>query len=139
MEKFTPQHEETDSIPLMVTREMNQSLADLGWKKEERNKLTPVAAHEIIQNQTRFVEESKTEEAETKQTLNDWDLLNLRWDHAVDAIFNSPKYDELLKLTQLEKDPEKLDSYLRNNQASLSPAEIEFLQTSIAIKTKGKN
>jgi len=39
---------EKAGVPFMITRDMKQQLADLGWKKADRDKLTPERAQEII-------------------------------------------------------------------------------------------
>lgn len=39
------------SVPLMITREMNQALADLGYNEQERNNLRPEEAQSIIDAQ----------------------------------------------------------------------------------------
>ncbi len=141
MEKFTPpQEEESDLIPLMITRDMHQSLADLGWKKENRSSLTPLAAHEIIKSNTRFEEDTKAEEVETKNVQNDWDLLNQRWHHALDSLDDSHQSNTLIELSSSSKtNPEELYAYLNRNQATLSPAQTEFLQADIARKTRNRD
>lgn len=63
MEKtpLTPPQENTKaSLPLVMTRDMEQQLADLNYTKEERNKLTPAEAHAIIEKGVRKEKEGPT-------------------------------------------------------------------------------
>ena len=60
------------SIPFVITHDMKQQLADLGWSKEEREKLTREKAQKIITEQERFNLPIKPENKE-EQTLQQYE------------------------------------------------------------------
>lgn len=55
------------NIPLMITKEMNQALADLGYSKAARNSMKPEEAHEIITEQKMFIKETMKAEEGTQE------------------------------------------------------------------------
>jgi len=67
-----PAEKKVASIPVIKTRDMRQQLADLGWNKEERGKLTPEEAQKIITEQERFNLPIKPENKE-EQTLQQYE------------------------------------------------------------------
>lgn len=57
------------AIPLIITQDMRQQLADLGWGKEEQKNLTPDRAQEIINDQEAYKkqEASRPPEADSRE------------------------------------------------------------------------
>lgn len=60
--RFVKSKAELDAIPVMVTREMNQALADLGYPKEVRNKMKPEEAQAILAKGETYAIHSKAAE-----------------------------------------------------------------------------
>jgi hypothetical protein len=118
---------------------MQQALADMGYNKEARNKLTPAEAHAILSG--RMAKERVSLPEGNTSPDNGWDLLHSRWETAMDALenVNTIQSNEILHLTGIEADPDVLYAFLERQRAHLSPTEIEALNASIAVKTKARD
>ncbi|KKW11041.1 MAG: hypothetical protein UY50_C0022G0009 [Parcubacteria group bacterium GW2011_GWA2_49_9] len=58
------------TVPLVITRDMEQQLADKGLDKEARNKLTPAEAWEVINGKKEGVTETLARKAESLSTAD---------------------------------------------------------------------
>ncbi len=125
-------------MPLLITRDMHQQLADLGYSSEQRKKFTPEKAHEIIDKQYYFKHEQSSQ-TETKENPleTEWQSLYQMWDWAVDRMFEvseKMRCDTIMGMTATERAPAPLQSYLDQYHDELLPEEIYFLKVSILIK-----
>ncbi len=127
------------SIPYMITRDMHQQLADLGYNKEARSHLTPEEATAILSEQTFYTKrQDQNKESKEVPTLVDYEIIRAQWEDAYERLMDTAADDEktleIIALTTDERASAPIFAYIARHEAELTPEQKQFLLLSAYTK-----